>query len=94
VKVETSGEPNGEGQEMEEEIEKEWQFQMLEEEAQPDHDWWKQIAKGLLKNFPQSVQDLFQESNRIEEPSYGSNSLEPVLEPISQELNRLVEPES
>jgi hypothetical protein len=33
------GNPNGEGQETEEDIEEEWHTQMLEEEAQPDHDW-------------------------------------------------------
>jgi hypothetical protein len=94
VKVETSGEPNGEGQEIEEEIENEWQCRILEEEVQPDHDWWKQVAKCILKDFPQSVQDLFQESNRVEEPGYGSNSSELGLEPISQEPNSLIEPET
>jgi hypothetical protein len=89
-----AGNPNGEGQEMEEDIEEEWQTRMLEEEAQPDHDWWAQVAKCLIKDFPQGVQDLFQDSNQVEAPSYGSNSSEPVRESISQELDRLVEPES
>jgi hypothetical protein len=94
IKVEASGDPNEEKQGREEEIEEEWQIQILQKKTQPDHDWRAQVAKCLLKDFPQSVQDLFQESNRVEEPSYGSNSSEPVPEPISQELNRLVEPES
>jgi hypothetical protein len=84
--LKTLGNPNEEGQEMEEDIEEEWRIQMLEEEAQPDHDWWAQVAKCMIKDFPQSVQDLFQDSNQVEEPSYGSNSSEPVRDPTSQEI--------
>jgi hypothetical protein len=81
-------------EEEEENIEQDWEEPMELLQTKPEHDWSAIIEKCLMQDFPQSVQELTQESILEKGRENGSSNSEQGTKMSLHELNKLIESES